>query len=177
MSSRYVRVVVATGFAAITLAACSSTPNTRPVASAQSGGGTTSTSATPQSALQELHRWGDCMRQHGVQISDPTLNAQNVPQFSQSQMAGIPESVKTTAQQACRSIIADLLSNPSGNKSVDPQRVLAVSRCMRSHGVPDFPDPDPTTNVLYLTPTIRNEPGYQQAWQACKSATPGGGNG
>lgn len=176
MFPRDVRLIGAIGFAALVLTACSSTSTGPQVAAAPPahGGATVTTSAAPQSPAQTWHQWAACMRQHGAQISDPTLNAQNEPQINQSQMAAIPEQVKDAAQQACRPIIAGVLSG-TGGKNVSPQRGLAIARCMRSHGVPDFPDPDAATGALHITPAMQNEPAFQQAWQTCKSAS--GGNG
>jgi hypothetical protein len=50
------------------------------------------------------------------------------------------------------------------------QRLLAVSRCMRAHGVSSFPDPDPTTGELTTPAGIdRNSPVVVAALQACQS--------
>jgi hypothetical protein len=112
------------------------------------------------------------MRSHGAQISDPTLNAQNQPQFNQTQLAGIPETVKKAARQACQSIIANVQGN-GPTKSVDPKKAVTIANCMRAHGIADFPDPDPSTGALVLPVSVQSEPGYPAAYQACTS----GGNG
>ncbi len=64
------------------------------------------------------------------------------------------------------------------------QEELAVARCMRSHGVPNFPDPDSVG--LRVPHSMTQLPQYQRAYQACKSllprnapvkgAAPGGGS-
>ena len=63
-------------------------------------------------------------------------------------------------------------------------KLLQFARCMRSHGVPDFPDPDSVG--LRVAPSVTHLPQYQTAYQACKSllprnapvkgAVPGGGS-
>jgi hypothetical protein len=64
-------------------------------------------------------------------------------------------------------------SAPSGQSSSSGSRsasLLAFSRCMRSHGVPQFPDPEPGQEEIKLPPA--NSPGYgasgSQFWSAVK---------
>jgi hypothetical protein len=55
---------------------------------------------------------------------------------------------------------------------------VAFSVCMRSHGVPNFPDPGP--NGLQITPSSGlnpRSPAFQAAQQACQKLLPGGGPG
>jgi hypothetical protein len=59
-------------------------------------------------------------------------------------------------------------ASPATSPSADP---LAFARCMRDHGVRDFPDPDSSGNFNLsgggdLNPT---NPTYQAATQACRS--------
>jgi hypothetical protein len=56
---------------------------------------------------------------------------------------------------------------------------LKFSVCMRSHGVPDFPDPTAGGGIR-LGLTLRSglnpgSPGFQSAHRACKHFLPGGG--
>jgi hypothetical protein len=57
-------------------------------------------------------------------------------------------------------------SNPSA--ADDPN---AYSKCMRSHGVGNFPDPD-SNNILKTQGIDRNSPTFQAAARACKSLAP-----
>jgi hypothetical protein len=56
---------------------------------------------------------------------------------------------------------------------------LKFSVCMRSHGVPDFPDPSPGGGIrLGLSPGFDldpRSPGFQSARRSCKHFLPGGG--
>jgi hypothetical protein len=57
-------------------------------------------------------------------------------------------------------------------------RALAYSQCMRSHGVPNFPDPQRAaggTRVTIGNGVDPNSPQFQSAQQACQSLYPGGG--
>ena len=64
--------------------------------------------------------------------------------------------------------------------------MLAFAACMRTHGVPDFPDPNFSGGGTFSgTSGSGNEPPadmrpdspqFQTAYQACKSKLPSGGN-
>jgi hypothetical protein len=58
------------------------------------------------------------------------------------------------------------------------QKMLAYSQCMRSHGVPDFPDPNASGNIQ-VTPGKPNDPmnssHEQVANSICRHLEPGGG--
>jgi hypothetical protein len=56
---------------------------------------------------------------------------------------------------------------------------VAFSACMRSHGVPSFPDPSPGGGIR-ITPSSGvnpRSPAFQAAQQACQKLLPGGGPG
>ena len=56
---------------------------------------------------------------------------------------------------------------------------VAFSACMRSHGVPNFPDPGPNGGVQ-ITPSSgvhMASPAFQAANHACEKLLPGGGTG
>jgi len=77
--------------------------------------------------------------------------------------------------------------SPAGNSSPsDPAaQALAYSRCMRSHGVPDFPDPKVSSNSSGTGVSMgvgtrgdlnpRN-PAFKDASRACRSLQPAGAN-
>ena len=64
--------------------------------------------------------------------------------------------------------VADVASSPSGPASASP---LAFSRCMRSHGVPNFPDPDSTGALPKVGPQQLgvSSSQFQAAQNACAS--------
>jgi hypothetical protein len=80
-----------------------------------------------------------------------------------------------TTTTAAPSVAAS--SGPPGQIS-QLQQLLELAQCIRSHGVPNFPDPGPTAGILGM---IENSgvnpqtPAFQAAWQACKKYGPGGG--
>jgi hypothetical protein len=70
----------------------------------------------------------------------------------------------------------------SGSASPGGQAV-AYSACMRTHGVPNFPDPKISNNgsehkvAIRVTPAITGNPHFDSAQQACAKLAPGGGPG
>ena len=125
---------VATTALVLLVAACGSGPSSTVPRPGPSAGG----SATSPSALGFSH----CMRSHGVpRFPDPTAGG-GVPKFSLQQLE-ISSTQFQAAEQACQ----DLL--PAGADDVFPpgevQQLLVgmlnFSRCIRSHGVPGWPDP------------------------------------
>ena len=73
-------------------------------------------------------------------------------------------------------------TTPSGNSSP-----IALSKCMRTHGVPNFPDPTagpggaglsingtPGSSVLTVDGVTLSGPAFQAARKACKELLPGG---
>jgi hypothetical protein len=88
---------------------------------------------------------------------------------------------------ACVAAACSTPKNPAGNSSAsDPAaQALAYSRCMRSHGVPDFPDPKVSSNSggsgVSMGVGTRGDlnpsnPAFKAASRACRSLQPGGGN-
>jgi len=64
---------------------------------------------------------------------------------------------------------------PPNSNSVAADAVK-FARCIRSHGVSDFPDP-PSSGQLTIPPDDRNTPAFERAQKACQSLMPGGAGG
>ena len=141
------------------------TPTTTGRSSSQSG--STQTKAAAYSA---------CMRLHGVP-SFPDSDSQGhlflkITKGSQLD----PSSPRfQAAQQACKSLAPSQTTSAS-NAQVASQG-LKFAACMRSHGVPNFPDPKTSNGGFMITGINPNSPQFQSAQQACRSLMPGGGPG
>ena len=141
---RTAAVIIATAAVAL-LAACSGSPSLAGSGGSPAAGGSAgSASAVAYSA---------CMRSHGVpNYPDPDSSGQ-LPK-ADAQFLGVSTSHYQVAQQACQHLL------PTGgslqqqehqcmqNSDCPPALVqqmmtgdLRLARCMRSHGVPNFPDP------------------------------------
>lgn len=62
----------------------------------------------------------------------------------------------------------------SSSQSSSYKSDLAYATCIRSHGVPNFPDPKPGGG--FNISSNPNDPQLQAAQQACENLLPGGGN-
>ncbi|MGO9955926.1 MAG: hypothetical protein ACLP50_08070 [Solirubrobacteraceae bacterium] len=137
------------------------------------------------SRAQSLLALSECMRSHRVpNFPDPdaqgglNLNGTGINPFSPSFKA---------AQAACKKLLPDG-GPPQQASEQQKQQLDAMSRCMRSHGVPGFPDPATTLptslqnlhqdysiaesiagNLFLLVPKTINidSPAFKQAAKAC----------
>lgn len=162
--------LVAIGAVALAIACGGSSSNGRQVAGADShGSGASPTpSANPEQVYTQLAR---CLRAHGGTEPDPTFDDQGMPHWAQP-----PKQQPAAAQQACQSILQQVTQNQPHLSASQIQQMQTFSRCMRDHGVPSFPDPDPQTGVPnYQQAGIsQTDPSVQQAYQQCRSQLPAG---
>ncbi len=161
--------------------------------SAESDDGSKPDRAEQEEAFLDYAR---CMRDHGVEMSDPV--AANGPVAAGDERAGDgpsmviagpggrisadvdPESREfQEAEQACSPILEDVM----GEIEIDPEQeaemreqMLAMSQCMRDHGI-DFPDPvfDGNGRVQVMIGDPDNpggvdpsDPQFQEAQDACR---------
>ena len=82
---------------------------------------------------------------------------------------------------ACLAAACSSPQSPAGKSSSPGIQALAYSKCMRSHGVPDFPDPKVNGNGVSLGVGTRGDlnpsnPAFKAASRACRSLSPAGAN-
>lgn len=138
------------GLAAAVLAGCGSNSPT----SASSVGHPTQAQAQDQ-LRHDLVRFADCMRSHGVSgFPDPTTPAA-AKEFILSQIPGLD--TQSPAFQSAHAACVRLLPNNGPNPQRATEQVMAqllqTSRCMRVHGVAEFPDPTtspPSNQAAYF---------------------------
>jgi hypothetical protein len=146
-------------------------------------------SPTPDPYKQAL-KFSQCMREHGVpDFPDPQSSADgNAIQVNGNGATLDPSSSQfQAAQQACNKYSP--MNGPNGKapSAKDREAMLAFAACMRSHGVPDFPDPQFNnggggfvvqggTGKEPPADMRPDSPQFQAAMQACQSKMPNGGH-
>jgi len=155
---------------AIAAAACGGgSPNADPsstTAPAASGG----TTSSGGSATADSVKFAQCMRSHGVSnFPDPTSSSGGAVQFGGSTGINPNSPTVQAAGQACKQYLsAGTASNGNGETEA---KDLKLAQCMRSHGLPNFPDP--TAAGLELPASINPmSPAFKAAAAACQSLLP-----
>ena len=108
---------------------------------------------SPASFTTAAFRYSSCMRDHGLpSFPDPTMTDHNGQQVA---YLATPSSLVASpafkaANKVCQKILAPVLDTTQNlaAQAAREQHMAAFAKCMRSHGVPDFPDP---TNQGQLT--------------------------
>ena len=133
---------------------------------------------SPASATQSSSpvAFASCMRSHGVQNwPDPNSRGFFDKTKLSPQQLGASTSRVQTAERACQHLLPNGGSGPSPAEAqqIKPQ-ALQYARCVRSHGVPNFPDPasdgripDPASVGI-----DQGSPKFQAANQACGKYRP-----
>jgi len=80
--------------------------------------------------------FSQCMRSHGVPDFPDPARGGGVPKVTQQQ-AGVSDARLQAAQRAC----AQLLQPPVAQVPHIMAGLLNFARCMRAHGIPNWPDP------------------------------------
>jgi hypothetical protein len=124
--------------AALAVAGCGSSNSPTTSTTAQSSG--------PQKSISAVYRFAACMRTHGVpNFPDPKVSVHpgggSVAQAVPNNAVGTP--AFKAAQKACQGILPPPQSpaQQAQQEREHGQVLLAFARCLRTHGVPKFPDP------------------------------------
>jgi hypothetical protein len=150
-------------------------PNRSSTGSVSSGGSTQGDAAA----------YSACMRKNGVpNFPDPDSRGRlNIEggRVANGQKVGLdvesPQFKK--AQQACKRLQPSGLTPTPQQQAKAQQQMLKFSRCMRSHGVPKFPDPKFSPNGGSQLTFGKNtgvdpsSPQFQAAQKACQKLVPG----
>ncbi len=119
-------------------------------------------------------KYSQCMREHGVpDFPDPVNGRLQL----QARKGGTldPESAGfKAAQTACKDLEPAGLAQ-SGQNGQRQEDMLKFVACMREHGVPKFPDPQPDGRMLIGGGDIDpDSPQFKSAQETCRKLLPGG---
>jgi hypothetical protein len=165
--------VVFAGFAVVA-AACSNGSHGPGVASVGSGRASSSGASTPPSALA----YSRCMRAHGIKdFPDPNSRGELALNAEPGSDIDPGNPTYQAADGACKRLLPNAGVPPPGLKAAN----LKYAKCMRAHGISDFPDPKPDgTLQIQAKPggdLDSNNPQNKSADKACKRLLPDGGRG
>jgi hypothetical protein len=140
-----------------------------------------STSQSPgQPAAGDMVKYSQCMRSHGVpKFPDP--NADGGLGIDAAKLGMDPAGpVFKAAEAACKSLMPQG-PPPDPKKAAEvQQQLLAYSRCIRSKGIKNYPDPkfvDGGAQLELPRSVNPNSPQFKAADAACKHLMPQGGQG
>lgn len=140
--------------------------------SGSDGPGVASAGSSPRAAAPGGQRPGtlayaQCMIRHGVK-DFPEPDGQGQLQIAKGQLPDVSSPQFQAAAQACKTLNpASVAINPAEQASRQAA-LVKYAKCMRAHGVPDFPDPgaNGTFDVGGINP---GSPQVQAADKACSS--------
>ncbi len=125
------------------LAACSGSPSSVGSGGSTTGGASANSSNAGASANAPLVAFSRCVRSHGVSdFPDPQAGASNA-KFPSAQQLRVSSSELSTAENACQHLLPVGVDDqfPQSEVPLLLRGMLPFARCMRSHGIPNFPDP------------------------------------
>lgn len=144
------------------------------LAAACSGGSPGSAAPSSGSNFQKSVAFAQCVRAHGVpDFPDPNSQGDFIITGN-----GVNQVQLQSARAACRKLLpqgSGQLSGPQQHSALT--RLLEYARCMRAHGIPNFPDPVSSGHGVSFPSASGLDPQSQQfqaAQQACKSDLPAG---
>jgi len=144
--------------------ACSAGSGDPDVASAA---GTPSPHTTPTtSRFDQFVAYAQCMREHGVPMSDPQQDGDRVlrPRVD----PGFDKGEADAAEEKCKSLQPPQETGPEMDQKIELARRFAV--CMRAHGVENYPDPDADGRTR-VSDEVGNDPQNPDARDACDAET------
>jgi hypothetical protein len=135
-------------------------------------GAATATTGGQQDAAALWRELVACARANGMpNLPDPQIDSNGRAAFPN----GTPDP-PASVRRACQSIYDRLPPSARGEQGrppADMQALLRFARCMREHGMADFPDPDAEGNFRAPPGSAGPKtPRFQGAMQACRQLDP-----
>lgn len=178
--------LVASAALSLLAAGCASAPSAgvASVTSSSPGRGS-GVAATESSRTHTLVVAGRCLREHGLSgLPDPTIATSGPAKgraiLDKRALLAFSDTVVSRAMRACQTDLQEAgLSSGSSTSVKTPQQIrdgLAFARCVRHHGIANFPDPTAEGNFDLSGTGINPHaltPAQLAAARACLSAAHG----
>jgi hypothetical protein len=132
----------------------------------------------PDKEYGYLLSYAECMRTHGVpNFPDPTRTNHNIS-FNPKADSNSPRF--SSANNTCKHLLPDEGGMPTASQiAAETTKLLEWAHCMRTHGMPDFPDPKIISNShqfgVQLPGVDPRSPQFQTASKSCGGAFGGAG--
>ena len=144
------------------------------VLAAACGGGSSATAG--DTAYQKMLAYSQCMRSHGEPgFPDPQSNGNLLIDGKKDHLNG---ALMGSASKACQHLMPKSAPLTAAQQRQLASQALRFAGCMRSHGLPTFPDPTVNSQGVSIRGPAGVGPGspvFQSAQQACRKFMPGGG--
>lgn len=174
---RVIPVSAAIAAVALVAAGCGAATTT-------STSGSLSSKAPPGNIATDAYKYSACMRAHGVaNFPDPKVSHSDGGTQVAIRAIGPGNSPQyNAAQQACRGILPQPSNADLAQQAADQRRhaqdLVSFARCLRSHGITRFPDPN-AQGELSLSEVEAlgidlQAPSFRAAALACVPASNGG---
>ena len=151
------------------------------VLAAACGGGSPAASATPgsQAYYQDAVAFSQCMRAHGEPgFPDPQSNGNLIIDAQKDHLNG---ALMNSANKACQHLMPKIPPLTAAQQRWLTAQALRFVACMRTHGIPDMPDPVVNASGVEMRmggPAGQGPPPgspvLKSAMQACQRLAPGG---
>lgn len=140
----------------------------------------TGSGATPQGAATAAFAFSRCMRTHGVSnFPDPQVTTS--PGQTSIKIRAVARDNGSpgfkAAQQACQHLLPGPQNESAAMRHAHTRALLAFARCLRSHGIANFPDPNSqgqvTIEMINAAGIDLHAPNVLPAARACVGVTHG----
>jgi hypothetical protein len=136
-----------------------------------SGSSNASGSGSPSDRRGALVAFSACMRKHGVpNFPDPKAVAHGYGLTIDDETANSPQF--KNAQQVCKKLLPNGGAPPAQEQAKQLQEALKYAACIRSHGVPNFPDPKLHAGGGIEMGEAPDSPQFKIAQKACQQLAP-----
>jgi hypothetical protein len=152
------------------LAACGASPGAPSAGPSPAGAAsaTAESTAAPDSSTPAIVA---CYRAHGdPSFPDPVYD----PNDGRWHFGTSPGSAPLATQQACRHLFPAANASPPVPQA-QFQALVRLAECLRSHGIPTWPDPDPDGSFGLPPSLLTKTPAFHAASDACQRYWPSGG--